>query len=101
MRIDRFTNSLQTALADAQSLAVGKNHAAIDPAHLLLATLAQQGSSIRPILEQSGGNLAALKKGLDERVENLAVLQHATGEVAMSPELAKLLNLADKLDGVR
>ena len=96
MRIDRFTNSLQMALADAQSMAVGKNHAAIEPAHLLLATLNQDSSSIRPILEQTDGNLAKLRASLKEKIDHCAVLQQATGEVAMSPALAKLLNLADK-----
>ena len=96
MRIDRFTNSLQMALADAQSMAVGKNHAAIEPAHLVLATLDQDSSSIRPILEQTNGDLAKLRASLQDKVDHCAVLQQATGELAMSPALAKLLNLADK-----
>ncbi|NNC55017.1 MAG: AAA family ATPase, partial [Pseudomonadales bacterium] len=96
MRIDRFTNSLQLALADAQSMAVGKNHAVIEPAHLLLALLNQGSSSTRPILAQAGGDVAALQRALEQRLDNVAVLQQATGEVGMSPQTAKLLNLADK-----
>ena len=96
MRIDRFTNSLQLALADAQSMAVGKNHAVIEPAHLLLAMLNQDSASTRPILAQAGGDVAALQAALEQRLDNVAVLQQATGEVGMSPQTAKLLNLADK-----
>ena len=54
MRIDRFTNSLQTALADAQSLALGRDHQYIEPEHLLAAMLKQQGGSVRPLLSQAG-----------------------------------------------
>ncbi|NNM11429.1 MAG: AAA family ATPase, partial [Pseudomonadales bacterium] len=96
MRIDKFTNSLQQALDDAQSLAVGKNHAAIEPAHLMMALLDQQGGSIQPILQRAGGNVAQLRSVLQEKLDGLAVLQQATGEVAMAPGMARLLNLADK-----
>ncbi|MGB5324685.1 MAG: Clp protease N-terminal domain-containing protein, partial [Pseudomonadales bacterium] len=96
MRIDKFTNSLQLALSDAQSLAIGKNHAAIEPAHLLLALLDQQGGSIGPILRGAGGNVASLRAALNKKIEGFAQLKQATGEVSMAPGLAKLLNLADK-----
>jgi ATP-dependent Clp protease ATP-binding subunit ClpB len=56
MRIDRFTTQLQTALSDAQSLAVGRDNNFMEPAHLLLAMLDQQGGSVRPLLTQAGAN---------------------------------------------
>ncbi|MEH6607433.1 MAG: ATP-dependent chaperone ClpB [Pseudomonadales bacterium] len=97
MRIDRFTNSLQTALGDAQSLAVGQDHNQIAPAHLMLAMLEQQGGSLRPLLGQSGVNVAKLREGLQAALEALAQVSNPTGEIQMSPELSKLLNLADRL----
>ncbi|MCB1675371.1 MAG: hypothetical protein KDI01_03725, partial [Halioglobus sp.] len=64
MRMDKLTNQLQTALADAQSLAVGRDHNFIEPIHLLSALLDQQGGSARPLLQKAGVNLAGLRTGL-------------------------------------
>ena len=64
MRIDRFTNQLQSALADAQSLAVGQDHTAIEPAHLLSSLLTQQGGAVRPMLAQAGFNLASIERAI-------------------------------------
>ena len=96
MRFDRFTNQLQSALADAQSLAVGRDHTVIEPAHLLAAMLKQQGGSVRPMLSQAGFNLVAVEKAIAERLDGLARLQNPTGEVNLSPASARVLNLADK-----
>ena len=96
MRIDRFTNQLQSALGDAQSLAIGKDHTAIEPVHLLSVMLKQQGGSLRPMLSQAGFNIAAIEKSLAEKLETLARLQSPTGEISISPHLGKVLNLADK-----
>ena len=96
MRFDRFTTSLQTAVADAQSLAVGKNHALIEPVHLLSALLQNQAASAAPIFKQSGGDVAKLKELLDQKLDSLAVLDQPTGDISMSPEVARLFNLADK-----
>ncbi|HLS99139.1 MAG: ATP-dependent chaperone ClpB [Porticoccaceae bacterium] len=96
MRIDRFTNSLQSALADAQSLAVGKDHTAIEPAHLLAALLAQQGGSVKPMLGQAGFNVSAVQKAIAERIDSLPRIQTPTGDVSVSQNLARLFNLADK-----
>ena len=96
MRIDRFTNSLQSALADAQSLAVGKDHNAIEPVHLLAALLAQQGGAIKPMLSQAGFNMPAVQKAITERIEALPRIQTPTGDVSVSQNLARLFNLADK-----
>src|SRR5690606_16487535 len=96
MRIDRFTNQLQSALADAQSLAVGQDHTAIEPAHLLSALLSQQGSSVRPMLSQAGFNIPAVQKAIGDKLESLPRIQNPTGDVNVSQHLARLLNLADK-----
>ena len=96
MRADKFTTSLQNALADAQSLAVNRNHSTIEPGHLLLAMLGQQGGTIRPLLEKSGANINALQSALEDAINALPTLSQATGEVSLSPNLARLLNLADK-----
>ena len=96
MRIDKLTNQLQLALSDAQSLAVGRDHSQLEPVHLLQAMLDQQGGAVRPLL--SGGNfdLVGLRNELKKALENLAKVTNPTGEVHMSQELGRLLNLADK-----
>ena len=97
MRFDKLTAKLQQALSDAQSLAVGRDHTTIEPAHLLLALLQQQDGSTRPLLSQSGGNMATLERKLNELLEGVAVIKNPTGEVQVGQELSKVLNLADKL----
>ncbi|MCE2027401.1 ATP-dependent chaperone ClpB [Sessilibacter corallicola] len=96
MRIDRLTNQLQTALADAQSLAVGRDHNHIEPAHLLLSLLDQHGGSMRPLLAQAGFDVTGLRNGLSKEMEGYATIQNPTGDVHMSPELMRLFNLSDK-----
>lgn len=96
MRIDRLTNQLQTALADAQSLAVGRDHNHIEPTHLLLSLLDQQGGSLRPLLAQAGFDVSGLRNGLSDELEKYAKIQNPTGDIHMSPELMRLFNLSDK-----
>ncbi|WP_439887526.1 ATP-dependent chaperone ClpB [Pseudomonas sp. MBLB4123] len=97
MRIDRLTSKLQLALSDAQSLAVGLDHAAIEPLHLMQALLDQQGGSIRPLLMQVGFDVAGLRKALTKELDQLAKIQNPTGDVNLSQDLARLLNQADRL----
>ncbi len=96
MRIDRLTNQLQMALSDAQSLAVGRDHNQIDPLHLLQAMLDQQGGAVRPLLASAGFDISGLRNELTKKLEGLPQIQNPTGDVHMSPELGRLLNLADK-----
>ncbi len=97
MRIDRLTNSLQTALSDAQSIALGQDHSQLDPGHLLLAMIDQKGAaSVRLLLSQAGFDVAGLRTSLNEYLENLPQIKNPTGEVTMSPEMVRLLNLADR-----
>lgn len=97
MRIDRLTSKLQLALSDAQSLAVGLDHSAIEPLHLMMALLDQQGGSIKPLLMQVGFDVNALKQTLNKELDSLAKLQSPTGDVNMSQDLMRLLNQADRL----
>ncbi|QJI31093.1 ATP-dependent chaperone ClpB [Pseudomonas sp. ADAK18] len=97
MRIDRLTSKLQLALSDAQSLAVGLDHPAIEPAHLMQALLEQQGGSIKPLLMQVGFDINSLRKELSKELDQLPKIQNPTGDVNMSQDLARLLNQADRL----
>lgn len=97
MRIDRFTSKLQGALADAQSLAVGKDHNQVAPVHLLQALIDQKGGSTRPILTQMGVDVPAFREAIAGKVEQLAQVKDNYGDIQLSPELGRLLNMVDKL----
>ncbi len=97
MRIEQFTQSLQMAISEAQSMALGQDHSSVEPVHLLNALLEQQGSSAKPLLQQAGGDIARLQEKITEQLQNLPTLSTPTGDVRMSNELVKMLNLADRL----
>jgi len=97
MRIDRLTSKLQLALSDAQSLAVGLDHAAIEPLHLMQALLEQQGGSIKPLLMQVGFDVNSLRLALGKELDQLGKIQNPSGDVNLSQDLARLLNQADRL----
>ncbi|RLA39597.1 MAG: ATP-dependent chaperone ClpB [Gammaproteobacteria bacterium] len=97
MRQDRLTTQLQNALGEAQSLAVGRDHTAIEPLHLIHALLNQQGGAVRPMLGQAGFDVAGLQNELNAKLEGLPKIQSPTGDVSISQDLSRLLNLADKL----
>ncbi|MFL0795962.1 MAG: ATP-dependent chaperone ClpB [Cellvibrionaceae bacterium] len=97
MRIDRLTNQLQTALSDAQSVAVGKDHNYLEPVHLIVAMLDQQGSTIKPLLGKAGFDIHGLRADLGNQLERLPTLDHSTGDINMSNDMGRLLNLADKV----
>ncbi len=96
MRIDRLTNQLQTALSDAQSLAMGRDHSQLESYHLMQALLDQRGGFVRPLLAQAGFDAAGLRNELAKALEQLPRIQNPTGEVSMSQELGRVLNLADR-----
>ena len=97
MRMDKLTNQLQLALADAQSLALGKDHNFIEPVHLLSALLEQKGGSTRPLLQKAGANVAGLVTGVKSAVEALPRVSGTGGDVHLSNDLGRILNVADKL----
>jgi len=97
MRMDRLTSKFQMALADAQSLAVGRDHQFIEPIHLMMAMLDQQGGSIRPLLVQADVNIHLLRSGLGEALDRLSSVEGAAGDLHISNDLGRLLNQTDKL----
>ncbi len=97
MRIDKFTTQLQSALADAQSLAVGQDHQAIEPQHLFAALLAQEHAAAASLIQRAGGNPGALRNALRQAIERLPKVEGTPGEVHLSRGLTALLNVADKL----
>jgi len=96
MRIDKLTSKLQTALADAQSIAVGKDHNFIEPVHLMLALLDQQSSSIKLLLKQGGAEPGRIRQAVAREIENLPQVQGSAGDVSMSNDMGRLFNMADK-----
>ena len=97
MRMDRLTSKFQEALADAQSLAVGRDHQFIEPVHLLIALLDQQGGSVRPLFQHAGVNLNLLRSQLSELLDKQPRVEGAAGDLHISNALGKLLNVTDKL----
>jgi ATP-dependent Clp protease ATP-binding subunit ClpB len=97
MRMDKLTGKFQTALADAQSMALGKDHQFIEPVHLMMALLDQEGGSIRPLLAQIGVNTQMLRAELVKELGRIATVSGSGGDVQLSNELLRLLNLTDKL----
>jgi ATP-dependent Clp protease ATP-binding subunit ClpB len=97
MRMDKLTSRFQQAIADAQSLAVGRDHTIIEPAHLLLALLDQQGGGTRPLLAQAGVNVPVLRERLTEALDKLPKVSGQAGNVQAGNDLVRLLNVTDKL----
>ena len=96
MRMDKLTHQLQQVLADAQSLAVGRDHQFIEPVHVLSAMLHQQGGSVRPLLQQCKVNLEQLGTAVTDAIDSLPTVNGSTGDVHISQETSRLLNRADK-----
>ena len=97
MRMDKLTSRFQQAISDAQSLAVGRDHTIIEPAHLLLALLDQQGGGTRPLLAQAGVNVPVLRERLAEALDRLPKVTGQAGNVQAGNDLVRLLNVTDKL----
>jgi len=97
MRMDKLTSSFQSALADAQSLAVGRDNQFIEPAHLLLAMLDAQGGGVRPLLIKAGVDVARLRSILSTTLDALPKVEGTAGDVQVSNDLSRLLNVTDKL----
>ena len=97
MRLDKFTTKFQSAISDAQSLALGRDHQYIEPEHIATALLNQQGGSVRTILQKTGVNLNALRSGLAQALEKIPRVQGAGGEVQLGRDTVSCLNLTDKL----
>ena len=97
MNIEKFTTKFQQAIAEAQSLAIGKDNQFIEPVHLLSALLNQQDGSVAPILTASGVNVAVLRNELNNELAKLPQVSGNGGDIQLSRQLLNLLNLCDKL----
>ncbi|MDH5833060.1 ATP-dependent chaperone ClpB [Luteimonas kalidii] len=97
MRMDKLTSRFTAALQDAQSLAVGRDHNMIEPVHLLVALLDQQGGGTRPLLSQAGVNVPVLRERLGETLEALPKVTGQAGQLSVGNDLMRLLNVTDKL----
>jgi len=99
--MDKLTSRFQQALADAQSLAVGRDHHFIEPSHVLLALLDQADGSTKPLLSQADIQPALLRQRLTDALAALPSVKGQEGSVSVSNELARLLNISDKLAQTR
>ncbi len=97
MRMDKLTTKFQMALADAQSLAVGRDHQFIEPAHVMVALLDQEGGTTRHLLTQVGVNVNRLRSQLGEDLDRMPRVQGTGGDVGISNDLSRHLNVTDKL----
>jgi ATP-dependent Clp protease ATP-binding subunit ClpB len=97
MRMDKLTARFQQALQEAQSLAVGRDHQFIEPAHLLVALLDQRGGGVRHLLGKAGANVNLLRSRLGEALDQLPQVEGTAGEVLVANDLSRLLNVTDKL----
>ncbi|HEY4969795.1 MAG TPA: Clp protease N-terminal domain-containing protein, partial [Steroidobacteraceae bacterium] len=97
MRMDKLTTKFQAALADAQSLAVGRDNQYIEPVHLMAALLDQEGGTARPLLEKAAVQVAKLRSDLAGALDRLPTVEGSAGEVLISNDLNKLLNVSDNL----
>jgi ATP-dependent Clp protease ATP-binding subunit ClpB len=95
--MDKLTTKFQAALADAQSLAVGRDHQFIEPAHLLLALLNQEDGTIRPLVSKAAGDANLLRSRLGETLDHMSSVEGAAGDVHISNDLNKLFNVTDKI----
>jgi ATP-dependent Clp protease ATP-binding subunit ClpB len=97
MRLDNFTSKFQSALSEAQSLALGRDHQYIEPVHLMTALLNQQGGSVRSLFGQADINVNSLRSALSEAVDRLPRVEGTGGDVQLGKSTIVLLNLSDKI----
>ena len=97
MNTEKLTTKFQKGLAEAQSIAVGHDHRFIEPTHLLLAMLNQREASVSSLLARAGANVNQIRSGLSDALERIDKISDHQGEVHVSNDLSRLLNIADKL----
>src|SRR4029077_14904524 len=97
MRQDKLTSQFQQALADAQSLALGRDHQFLEPAHVMLALLDSQGGSVRPLLLKAGADINKLRSELGGLIDRLPKVEGTPGEIHISNDLNRVFNVTDKL----
>ena len=97
MRLDRFTSKFQIAISDAQSLALGRDHQYIEPVHLMVSLLDQDGSPIRPLMTMLDVDVTNLRSKLAEILDSLPKVTGIGGDVQLSSGMGTLFNLCDKV----
>ena len=97
MKMEKFTHLFQSALADAQSLALGYDHASIEPVHVLSALIDQKEGAVNSLLNQAGAKPKALAEAIQAQLESVPKLNQPTGDISVSRDLVRLFNLSDKL----
>ncbi len=97
MRMDKLTARFQSALAEAQSLAVGMDHAMLEPEHVMVALLDQEGGGIRGLLARSGAQVNTLRSALGEKLDGMPKVSGQAGQINLSNDLGRVLNLTDKI----
>ncbi|MEZ8808606.1 ATP-dependent chaperone ClpB [Vibrio atlanticus] len=97
MRLDRFTSKFQIAISDAQSLALGRDHQYIEPVHLMVSLLNQDGSAIRPLLTMLNIDVVQLRSKLSEILDRVPKVSGIGGDVQLSNAMGTLFNLCDKV----
>lgn len=96
MRLDRFTSKFQLAIAEAQSMALGRDHQFIEPIHLMHALLNQEGGSTKDLFSKIGVNTNELRSKLSQALERLPKVDGVDANVQLSAATINLLNLCDK-----
>ena len=96
MRLDKLTSKFQLALADAQSIALGRDHQYIEATHVLLAMLNQDGGAMRGILSDLEININLLRSQLSTMLDRLPKVSGIGGEIQVSSQLGNTFNLCDK-----
>ncbi len=97
MRMDKLTSKFQLAIADAQSMALGRDHQFIEPAHLMAALLNQEGGTISSLLNQANINSNILRSRVSQKLDQLPQVEGDEGDIHISSDLGRLLNRCDKL----
>src|SRR5690554_5009935 len=96
MRLDKFTSKFQLAIADAQSLALGRDHQYIEPVHIMSALLNQDSGSVRQLLQSAGVNIPTFRAQLSKALDEIAQVQGVGGDIQLNSATVTLLNLCDK-----
>ena len=96
MRIDKLTSKLQLALSDAQSIAIGRDHNAIEPVHVLSAMLDDASAGVKPLIAQVGADVGQLRDELTAALQKLPQISSPDGNIQLSHEMVRILNVADK-----
>src|SRR5690625_7199083 len=101
MQMDKLTARFQQALSEAQSLAVRMDHAMIEPEHVMTALVDQDGGGVRGLLARAGARVDALRSALGEKIEGFPEVTGQAGQISVSNDLSRVLNLCDRLAGQR